>query len=432
MKIDVVSDAGGLRSDAICDKVRQNNESLCDMRMGRKRNATLRKDGRWQVYAKIGDSRKACYGRTEYKANYAADIKEAQYNGDEEVLKRIAGDERYLFGNCFYRYRNFLLFYTSLTPETVDRYENTYNKYFPDSILNAMDIREMDSVAISNFMINILKKYDQLTNREWQRIKHIIKATIGFIFDEELDDISDNEIPVIDWGKIKKKASAYGRIYKPVCRQYAVSAPEKKILQDKILNENVYPEKFAHVLMLLINFSLGLRIGELAALKIEDIDMIHHVVYVNDSCKSYKKRDEYGNAVGGYVHTVGGTKTPKGKRMIPMSYNAQKLFAILLQYRKGKGYRSGYLAYDGEDAKARVKSMSRILKRLCARTEVDDFTSHIIRKSFATALSCCPDIDIATISEYLGHAQVSTTVNNYLIPARETIEDRIKKLSQMV
>ena len=100
----------------------------------------------------------------------------------------------------------------------------------------------------------------------------------------------------------------------------------------------------------MINFSLGLRIGELAALKVEDIDMIHHVVYVNDSCKSYKKRDEYGNAVGGYVHTVGGTKTPKGKRMIPMSYNAQKLFAILLQYRKDKGYRSGYLAYDGEEA----------------------------------------------------------------------------------
>lgn len=421
-----------LRLYAVYDKVNSDNKSLHGMCMGKKRNATLRKDGRWQVYAMLENGRKACYGKTEYKANYAADIAEAKNRGDEAVLERISGNNKFLFENCFYRYRNYLLFYTNVTPETVDRYENTYNRYFPNSILNSMDVREMDSVAISNFMINILKKYDKLTNREWQRIKHIVKATIGFIYDEELDDIPADEIPVIDWEKIKKKASAQGRIYKPVRRQYAVSTPEKQVLQDKILNENVYPEKFAHVLMLLINFSLGLRIGELAALKVDDIDMVHHVVYVNDSCKSYKKRDEYGNAIGGYVHTVGCTKTPKGKRMIPMSYNVQKLFAILLQYRKEKGYQSKYLAYDGEDAKARVKSMSRILKRLCERTEIDDFTSHIIRKTFATALSCCPDIDIATISEYLGHAQVSTTVNNYLIPARENIEERIQKISKMV
>lgn len=422
----------GLRSNTVCGKVKQDNKSLQGICMGKKRNATLRKDGRWQVYAILKDKRKACYGKTDYKANYAADIAEAEDRGDEAVLERITGDKRYIFENCFYRYRNYLLFYTNVTPETVDRYENTYNKYFPDSILNTMDVKNIDSDAVSNFMITILKRYEKLTNREWQRIKHIVKATIGFIFDEELDDIPADEIPVIDWEKIKKKASTQGKIYKPVRRQYAVSAPEKQILQDKILNENVYPEKFAHVLMLLINFSLGLRIGELAALKVNDIDMLHHVVYVNDSCKSYKKRDEFGNATGGYVHTVGGTKTPKGKRMIPMSYKAQKLFEILLKYREEKGYQSQYLAYDGEDTRARVKSMSRILKRLCEKTDIDEFTSHIIRKSFATALSCCPDIDIATISEYLGHAQVSTTVNNYLIPTRETLEDRIKKLSKML
>lgn len=422
----------GLRSDRVCGKVKQNNKSLHGICMGKKRNATLRKDGRWQVYAKIENKRKTCYGKTEYKANYAADIAEAENRGDEAVLERISGDKRFLFENCFYRYRNYLLFYTNVTPETVDRYENTYNRYFPGSILNTMDVRKMDSTAISNFMITILKKYEKLTNKEWQRIKHIIKSTIGFIFDEELEDMPADEIPVIDWEKIKKKASAQGKIYKPVRRQYAVSAPEKQILQDKIINENVYPEKFAHVLMLLINFSLGLRIGELAALRVDDIDMVHHVVYVNKSCKCYKKRDEYGNIAGGYVYTVGTTKTPKGKRMIPMSYNAQKLFEILLQYREEKGYESQYLAYDGDDIKARAKSMAKILKRLCEKTEIDDFTSHIIRKSFATALSCCSDIDIATISEYLGHAQVSTTVNNYLIPARETLEDRIEKLSKMV
>lgn len=415
-----------------CDKINKDVKSNKPQKykMGKKRNATLRKDGRWQCYIKIEGKRKACYGETEYLANYKADIEEAKAREDEEMLMKLTSEERFLFSNAFYRYRNYMLFYTSGTPETVDRYENTYDKYFPTSSLAYMDVRKINSTDVSNFFINIMKKYGNLTTREWQRIKHIVKSTIGFVYDEELED--EDIANIINWDKVKKRASMQGKICKNHKQQYAVSVPEKEKLKELVLKENIYPEKFAHVLMIIINFSLGLRIGELAALKDTDIDMQHHVVYVNESCKSYKKRDEYGNPIGGYEHVVGTTKTPKGRRIIPMSHTVQKLFIILLQYRKQMGYTSPFLAYDGDNAKARTKSMARILKRLCERTNVDDFTSHIIRKSFATALSCCPDIDIATISEYLGHAQVSTTVNNYLIPARETLESRIEILSKMV
>ncbi len=408
------------------------SEKRKNIKFGKRRTATLRKDGRWQVYILLGVDRKACYGRTEYKANYKADIEEAIYKGDEETLRMLTGDEGYQFCNCFYRYRNYMLFYTNRTQETVDRYEQTFNKYFEKSIFGVMDIRTIDNVDVSNFLSNIFKKYEKLTDREWQRIRHIIKATISFIYDEELNDILPEDIPSINWDKIKEKALEQGKILKPIKKQYAVTTPEKQILHDKIIDENVYPEKYTHVLLLLINFSLGLRIGELAALKVDDIDMVHHVVYVADSCKSYKERDEYGNAIGGYIHTEGVTKTPNGKRIIPMSHNAQKLFEILLQYRKDKGYTSKFLSYDEDDAKARTKAMSRTLRKLCEKTDIEDFTSHIIRKTFASSLSQCPDIDIATISEYLGHAQVSTTVNNYLIPARDTIEDRIEKISRFI
>lgn len=421
-----------LRLAVISDKVKQDNKSLKDIRMGKKRNATLRRDGRWQVYAKVAGKRKACYGKTAYKANCVADILEAEDQGDDELLERISGGKKFLFGNCFLRYRNYLLFYTNLTWETVDRYENTYNRYFPGTLFDEMDIRKIDSEIVSNFVLIVLNKFQKLSSKEWQRIKHIIKATINFSIDEELDDFPDLEMPEINWNKITRRAKEQGKIYTPVKKQYAVSVSDKKVLEDRIIKDNVYPEKFAHVLMLVINFSLGLRVGELAALKVENVDMINHVVYVKNSCKTYKKRNEYGNAVGGYEHIVGGTKTPKGERAIPMSYNAQRLFEVLFQYRKEMGFESQYLVYDGSDEAGREKALGKILRRLCQKAEVEDFTTHIIRKSFATALSMCPDIDIATISEYMGHAQVSTTVNNYLIPVRETIEEKRAKISRVL
>lgn len=415
------------------DKIEKNNKSLQEMHMGmKKRNATLRTDGRWQVYAIIDKKRVACYGKTEYKANYAADLKEAHYKKDYTYIEKISGEKRFIFEHCFYRYRNYLLFYTKVTNETVDRYEHTYKTYFPGSALNRMDVRKLNSNDVANFVIKILKKCEKMTQKEWQRIQHILKATINFVFDEELDDDDKQVTSFVDWEKVKRKAKETGKIYKPVKKEYAVSLPEKMILQEKILYENVYPEKYAHVLMILINFSLGLRIGELAALKVDDIDMRKHIVYVKQSCKSFKKRDEYGDAIGGYEYIEGDTKTENGERVIPMSYNAQMLFNVLLQYRKEKGYKSPYLAYDGESVRARVRDMTSILHELCDKADIEAFNSHIIRKTFATSLSKSPDIDIATISEYMGHAQVSTTVNNYLIPARETLDDRIRMLSKFV
>lgn len=263
-------------------------------------------------------------------------------------------------------------------------------------------------------------------------IKHIIKAVINFIYDEELDEETE---PALDWEKIKRKILK-GKIYNKVAREYAVSSKDKNILRNKILEENIYPDKFAHVLMLLINFSLGLRIGELAALTVDDVDFDRQVVYVDKSCKRHNERDEYGdeygNKVGKCVYYDGTTKTPKGIREIPISETARQLFQILMKYRKSKGYKSKYLAYDGETLNARAAAMAEILNKLCEKADIQEFHSHIIRKSFASALSKCPDIDIATISEYLGHAQVSTTLNNYIIPANETIDNKIKQMSGYV
>ncbi len=422
-----------LYPDATCDILKSDVKSdNSGIRMGKKRNAFLRKDGRWEAAAKINGKKKSCYGKTAYKAIMKADIAEAEATGDREALERITGNRRYWFENVFLRFRNFKLFMSSVTPETVDRYEVTYNRYFPESLLATMDIRQIDSTAVSNFFVQIIRKEKTMTTREFQRIKHIVKATIDFAYDEELDDVPINEINKINWEKVKRRTSEHGKLYKKIRQQYAVSVPEKDILKHKVLDEKIYQERFASVLMLLINFSLGLRVGELAALKEEDVDMQRHVVYVNESVKKYKIRDDYGNIIGGAEYVVGETKTPKGKRVIPMSYTAQQLFTILFAYREEKGFKSPYLVYDGVNVKGRSEMLGRILKELCRRTDIEEFTSHVIRKSFATALSCNSEIDIATISQYLGHAQVSTTVNNYIIPARESLEDRIAQMSKMV
>lgn len=401
------------------------------LRISKRRTATLRKDGRYQVYIKTDDGkRKACYGQSEYLANCNADIREA----DEEMRVILAGEGRFVFKYCFYRYRNYLLFYTSLETQTVDRYEATYNKYFLNSKIALMDIRHISTEAIEEFLNAVLhNNQGRITNKEYQRIRHIIKAVIEFIWDFEIEyfDPQMADCPSLDWGRIRRRIPR-GKIYNKVKKEYAVSQKDKDILKEKGIEQNVYPAKFAHVIMLIINFSLGLRIGELAALQADDVDMDGRVVYVNKSSKRHSIRDDYGNMVGRYSYYDGSTKTPKGIREIPISDTAYELFNVLFQYRKLKNYRSKYLAYDGEDVRSRTGELSRTLEELCKKVDIKEFHSHIIRKTFASSLSKSPDIDLATIAEYLGHAQVSTTLNNYIIPTNDAIDYKIQQMSRYV
>lgn len=393
--------------------------------ISRRRTATFRSDGRYQVSAKVDGKIKICYGLTEYQANCKADIAEA--NG--ELRDILTSNKRNQFGYTYIRWRNYLLFYSNLTHETIDRYENTYNKYFIGTSFDRLRINELTSRDVLQFLNNIFQEYGRLTNKEYQRIRHIIKAVIDFLYDEELDE----EGQVLNWERIKRKIPR-GKIYTPVKREYALSPSVKSELRTAVVEENIYPEKYATTLLLVANLGLGLRIGELAALTIHDIDMKNRIVYVNKSCKTYKQRDEYGNSTGRYEYCVDATKTPKGVRYIPMSDTVYQLLQELLRYRKEKGYRSNYLAYDGERSTLKTRSHTLIVawEKLQKRLNLDPCNTHVIRKTFATSLSKSPDIDIATISEYMGHAQVSTTLNNYIIPEKESIEMQIKKISKYI
>lgn len=395
--------------------------------ISRRRTATFRSDGRYQVSAQVNGKVKICYGSTEYKANCKADIAEA----NDEVREILTTDKRYQFGYTYLRWRNYLLFYSNLTPETVDRYENTYNKYFQDSPFDRLNVCKISSRDVLQFINNILQEYGRLTNKEYQRIRHIIKAVIDFLYDEELDD-TDVQVS-LDWDRIKRKIPR-GKIYAPVKREYAMSQTVKGELKAGVTEEHIYPEKYATALLLVANLGLGLRIGELAALTINDIDMKNRIVYVNKSCKTYKQRDEYGNSTGSYEYCIDATKTPKGVRFVPMSNTVYQLLQELIRYRKEMGYKSNYLAYDGERSTLKTRSHTMIVtwERLQKRLNLDPCNTHVIRKTFATSLSKSPDIDIATISEYMGHAQVSTTLNNYIIPEKESIETQIKKISKYI
>lgn len=180
----------------------------------------------------------------------------------------------------------------------------------------------------------------------------------------------------------------------------------------------------------IILFTCGLRRGELLGLRWQDVDLangmitIKHTVSrlrkfdVNRSAYRYIRIDDYAPERNKTALYLGPVKTPKGLRTIYLPDRALRAF-IALKERNDKYTRIRpnlnphnlvFCTEDGHclDPKVLEEDFHQILSNLGLRC----INLHAIRHTFATE-AMQKTSDIVTVSEILGHAKPSTTMDMY-------------------
>jgi integrase/recombinase XerD len=136
-----------------------------------------------------------------------------------------------------------------------------------------------------------------------------------------------------------------------------------------------------HKTMIALNYSAGLRIGEMIKMKINDIDSSRMLIHI---------------------------KAAKGKkdRMVPLS---TKLLKMLRAYYKE--YAPKDFLFEGQSGKAySASSFNQLLKRAGKKAKIRKrFSSHALRHSYATHL-LENGTDVRVIQKLLGHNSIKTTM----------------------
>ena len=162
---------------------------------------------------------------------------------------------------------------------------------------------------------------------------------------------------------------------------------------------------------ILICLYTGLRIGELCALKWSDIDFENSVMHI----KGTQSR------IDGELKIT----SPKSKascRVIPIpDFLMEKL-------KEHKNYSEFVLSHNGGSVEARA--YRRRLKDLLKSADLPDIKFHALRHTFASrALEV--GMDYKTLSEILGHASVSITMDLYVHSLDEHKKNQMNKLNQI-
>lgn len=170
---------------------------------------------------------------------------------------------------------------------------------------------------------------------------------------------------------------------------------------------------------IMICLSTGIRIGEMCALRWQDIDMGKRVISVSRTVERIYVVDE------GKPHTelvVTTPKTKRSRREIPLSNELQNMITPLMKIVN----RSYYILTNGMKP-TEPRTYRNYYNRLLKQLDIPAIKFHGLRHSFATRCieSQC---DYKTVSVLLGHASVGTTLNLYVHP---NLEQKHKCISRM-
>lgn len=176
----------------------------------------------------------------------------------------------------------------------------------------------------------------------------------------------------------------------------------------------------AYKIGILLSLYTGIRIGELCALKWEDIDLNAGAVKINATLQ--RIQDFKGISGNKTRIVITEPKTPSAKRTIPLPvFLIKKLKAI--DPKNGSAF-----MLTGTERFTEPRALTYVFKKYLKESGVPDINFHALRHTFTTR--CIEnDFEPKALSEILGHSSVNTTLGIYNHPSLEYKRESINRLT---
>ena len=281
--------------------------------------------------------------------------------------------------------------------------ERTYEKYC--HLAKAHILPELGEYNLDELSITVLQQF--VNTKMYQGYA---SATIhGMISLLKLSLVKAVELNIVD----KEYSHYLNRPKQQLKRVECFSIYEQRKLENFI----VFIDKPKYFGVLLTLYT-GLRLGELLALEWSDLDMKKCVIKVSKSC-----HDSWGES--GYVKIIDTPKTHTSQRVIPMPKQLVPYLKVMRRNAESK-----YVVPGRTDYGSGVRTYQRFFEKMLLDLGIAHKGFHSLRHTFATrALEC--GMDVKTLSEILGHANPTITLNRYahsMFDHKTSMMNRVGKL----
>ena len=359
----------------------------------RKRNEILKKHC-YKIY-KCNDGRWATYLPDPLKGRVLKKKKK------KEELEDIIVD--YYNSCCFHTMYDIFkdwveqkLKYGEIQHQTYEKYCNDYERYIKGSALDKKDFGKITEDDLENFIRETIRT--QGTHKDFNGNKPITSKAY-------------NNIKTVIIGTFKHaKKLGYTKIsitnfFGDLSISNRIFAKRTRIDNDNIFFDNevdmivqyVHEHPTIRNLGVLLAFQTGLRVGELASLKWEDIK--ENKLIVRRTEIRVKKPE------GGYDYLIQDfPKTEAGVRFVYFTSSTKDTIRMI----KNLNPDGEFLLMEKDGTRIKTIYYDRTIRRICRKLKIPERSMHVARKTYATSLINAK-IDEKIIVQQLGHTNISVT-----------------------
>ena len=187
------------------------------------------------------------------------------------------------------------------------------------------------------------------------------------------------------------------------------------------LCQYLYSNLNAYNIGILVCLFTGIRVGELCALRWEDISISEQTIRIHRTMQRVQ------NKTGSSPKTRIVITPPKSAcsiRTIPIPDH------ILHIIRSYKTTNTGFFLSNSNQKYIEPRTMQNQFRNALKHSSINSANFHALRHTFATR---CVELgfDVKSLSEILGHASVNITMNRYVHPSLELKKENMQRLSEL-
>ncbi|MBO1308895.1 site-specific integrase [Enterococcus sp. 669A] len=357
-------------------------------------NIYKRKDGRWEGRYHIG---RKSNGRLRYGYVYGKSYREVKDKIGPLRKKMELLAHYHAVGGM--TYQEWMSLWLSEVQDTVK--ESTFSSY---------------SYKVQQYLLPHLAELSlsEITEEHVQKVvKHWLEDGLS---------VSSVKLIVGLLSRTLKAAEGKGKIARNPCKEVKLPKGKKKKvralskLEQKRLEKVVAKEKGDNGLPAILAMHTGMRIGEIAALKWENVLFDQNLILVESTYQRVSVAD-----TNQTVLHYGSVKSASSCRVIPMSDKIRKD----LQAKKLKADNEFVFSVNGKPCEPRL--LTYHFHQIRKKAKLEDVHFHQLRHTFATR--CLESgADIPSVSALLGHSSTQMTLDIY---SDSMLEQRIIAISSM-
>ena len=275
--------------------------------------------------------------------------------------------------------------------------------YVNETELINKPIRKLDRLYLDEWAHRMIRQYN-MTKVMYYNMSLIIRQALEYAKDAgfiEENIFKSVKINTKLFRRVKKKSG--------ITEVYSVEE-QPLLIKDMIRRFENNPQNTAPIAVMLL-FEVGVRIGELCALKFEDIHG-NYITIQRQEVRVYKRIGKYDTKFD-HFEIVDYVKSEDGYRDIYLTDTARKLINLAekMNIVNQENNPEGFI-FCNEGKNITHYSIQAMLLRGCKAIGIKTKTAHKIRKTYISTL-IDSGLNIDRIRRMAGHSDERTTYNNY-------------------